>query len=127
MCQRIEKEMEKKEKEEHREKPFFQSKEEKEAFLKRHARTEIPKREFHPGETVSVYLGIDSGSTTTKFVLIDEDENIVDSFYASNEGEPLLIAKKALLAMNEKYRQMGVKLNIKAAGTTGYGEMLFYH
>lgn len=127
MCQRIEKELEKKEKDEHKEKPFFQSKEEKEAFLKRHARTEIPKRTFHPGEKLSVYLGIDSGSTTTKFVLIDENENIVDSFYASNEGEPLLIAKKALLEMNEKYRRMGVKLNIKAAGTTGYGEMLFYH
>ena len=127
MCQRIEKELEKKEKDEHKEKPFFQSKEEKEAFLKRHARTEIPKRTFHPGEELSVYLGIDSGSTTTKFVLIDENENIVDSFYASNEGEPLLIAKKALLEMNEKYRRMGVKLNIKAAGTTGYGEMLFYH
>ena len=127
MCQRIEKELEKKEKDEHKEKPFFQSKEEKEAFLKRHARTEIPKRTFHPGEELSVYLGIDSGSTTTKFVLIDENENIVDSFYASNEGEPLLIAKKALLEMNEKYRRMGVKLNIKAAGTTGYGEILFYH
>ena len=60
-------------------------------------------------------------------MLIDENENIVDSFYASNEGEPLLIAKKALLEMNEKYRRMSVKLNIKAAGTTGYGEMLFYH
>ncbi len=127
MCQRIEKEMGKKEKEDHKEKPFFQSKEERDAFLKRHARTEIPKREFHAGDVVSVYLGIDSGSTTTKFVLIDEDENIVDSFYASNEGEPLHIAKKALLDMNEKYRRMGVKLNIKAAGTTGYGEMLFYH
>ena len=127
MCQRIEKELEKKEKDEQKEKPFFQSKEEKEAFLKRHARTEIPKRTFHPGKELSVYLGIDSGSTTTKFVLIDENENIVDSFYASNEGEPLLIAKKALLEMNEKYRRMGVKLNIKAAGTTGYGEMLFYH
>jgi len=34
------------------------------------------------GQTVHAYLGIDSGSTTTKFVLIDEDENILDSFYA---------------------------------------------
>ena len=127
MCQRMEKEQQAKGREQHKELPFFQSEEEKEAFLKRHARPSVPKREFHPGEELSVYLGIDSGSTTTKFVLLDENENILDSFYASNEGDPLLIAKKALIEMNEKYRQMGVKLHIKAAGTTGYGEMLFYH
>ena len=38
------------------------------------------------GEVVRCFLGIDAGSTTTKFVLLDEQEEILDSFYAPNEG-----------------------------------------
>ena len=41
------------------------------------------------------------------------------------EGGPLTVAKKALIAMREKYASHGVRLEILAAGTTGYGEMLF--
>ena len=43
-----------------------------------------------PGEKVNVYLGIDSGSTTTKFVLMDEKEEILDSFYAPTRESPFL-------------------------------------
>lgn len=78
-----------------------------------------------PGSTLRAYLGIDSGSTTTKFVLLDENEELLDSFYAPNQGDPLTVAKKALIAMREKYASHGVRLEILAAGTTGYGEMLF--
>lgn len=82
---------------------FFESAEEKEEFLRRHA---LPEQSFCPGRKkvdvqpasgpVRAYLGIDCGSTTTKFVLINEDENLLDSFYASNAGEPLEVARKAL-------------------------------
>ena len=74
---------------------------------------------------IYAYLGIDSGSTTTKFVLIDEDEEILDTFYASNEGNPLDVAKRALIDMRNRYKDAGIRLHIIAAGTTGYGELLF--
>ena len=106
--------------------PFFWTEEEKEEFLKRHQRAELQLRVFQPGETVRAYLGIDSGSTTTNFVLIDENEEILDSFYAPNEGEPLLVAKEALIQVRDRYRRMGADLRILGAGTTGYGELLFY-
>lgn len=105
--------------------PFFASSEEKEAFLNRH---KLPENHFEKpeqGQTVHAYLGIDSGSTTTKFVLMDEDENILDSFYAPNEGNPLDVAKKALISLRDSYREAGVALDIIAVGTTGYGELLF--
>ena len=35
------------------------------------------------------FLGIDAGSTTTKAALIDEDCNLVYTYYSSNEGSPL--------------------------------------
>ena len=105
---------------------FFSNEAEKQDFLQRHAKKEIQKPQLQAGDCLRVYLGIDSGSTTTKFVLLDEAETVVDSFYASNQGSPLQVAKEALLAMRDSYREKGVDLQILAAGTTGYGEMLFF-
>ena len=105
--------------------PFFASKEEEEIFRRRHATKSVEWKQPEPGETVRAYLGIDSGSTTTKFVLIGEDEEILGSFYAPNEGEPLMVAKRALIEMRERYKKAGARLEIIAAGTTGYGEQLF--
>ncbi len=104
---------------------YFESEEEKRRFLDTHALPKWQPKNLVKGEKVRAYLGIDCGSTTTKFVLMDEQENILDSFYASNEGEPLKIAKEALLAMYRRYKEAGVELEIIAVGTTGYGEMLF--
>lgn len=104
---------------------YFESEKEKKRFLETHALPKWQPKNLVKGEKVRAYLGIDCGSTTTKFVLMDEQENILDSFYASNEGEPLKIAKEALLAMYRRYKEAGVELEIIAVGTTGYGEMLF--
>lgn len=104
---------------------FFESEEEHRAFNERHQLPEFTPYVPQKGETIHAYLGIDSGSTTTKFVLMDEDENILDSFYAPNEGDPLTIAKTALLTIHDRYEKAGAKLDIIAAGTTGYGELLF--
>ena len=105
--------------------PFFASEEEKAAFEKRHEKASRQWKKPRPGEKVNVYLGIDSGSTTTKFVLMDEKEEILDSFYAPNEGEPLLVAKKAMIQMRDRYKRDNIDLHILAVGTTGYGEQLF--
>jgi predicted CoA-substrate-specific enzyme activase len=72
-----------------------------------------------------VYLGIDAGSTTTKFALLNEQEHVVDTFYSNNRGDPLEVIKKALGDLYKKYADKGVALKIKALGTTGYGELLF--
>ena len=104
---------------------FFDSQEEYDAFVKRHQLPECTHFQPQAGQIVHAYLGIDSGSTTTKFVLIDEDENILDFFYAPNEGEPLAVAKAALKAVRDRCRAAGATLDIIAAGATGYGELLF--
>jgi predicted CoA-substrate-specific enzyme activase len=106
---------------------FFTTEKEREEFLAQHKTEEINRdiTARSGGETLRVYMGIDAGSTTTKFVLIDEEENIIDSFYSPNKGEPLKVIKKALVDMYEKYRNAGIKLEVIALGTTGYGELLF--
>lgn len=104
---------------------YFESEKECEAFRRENSLRGVPVHMPKEGEIVNAYLGIDAGSTTTKLVLMNEDEEIIDSFYASNEGSPLNVAKKALLAMYDKYRNVGATLNIIAAASTGYGEFLF--
>ena len=105
--------------------PFFENEEERRAFQKKHALPHWAPIQLREGQTVRAYLGIDSGSTTTKFVLMDEEENILDSFYSPNEGAPLDVAKNALLALRDRYRGAGAALEILGVGTTGYGEQLF--
>jgi len=116
---------------------FFNNEKEKQEFFDRHkahfnnSKTvnsvcdDTTTLKYKKGDTLRVYMGIDAGSTTTKFVLIDEDENVVDCFYSPNYGEPLRVIKKALLDLHAKYLNMGVTLDVIALGTTGYGELLF--
>lgn len=72
-----------------------------------------------------VWLGIDSGSTTTKLALVADDDQLIDSFYANNEGDPLEVARGALVSLRDRYAAAGVTLDIAGVGTTGYGELLF--
>ncbi|WP_461256753.1 acyl-CoA dehydratase activase [Treponema sp. R80B11-R83G3] len=108
---------------------FFANSKERKDFLARHKPINIKHDpasiNFLHGKTMRVYLGIDAGSTTTKFVLIDENENVIDSFYGNNKGEPLKVVKQALLDMHKKYKDLGIDLEVIAMGTTGYGELLF--
>ena len=104
---------------------FFSSKEEHDTFLKEHPKGDFTPAALTPGTTVRAWLGIDSGSTTTKFVLMGDDGKLLDFFYASNQGDPLTIAKNALITMRNRYRDAGVTLEILGCGSTGYGELLF--
>ena len=105
---------------------YFTSEEEHEAFLARHPLMVCPNEvpEDHGGE-FNAFLGIDSGSTTTKFVLLDENEDVIWQFYSRNNGEPLMVAKKALIEMRDAFQAKGCELKIRAVASTGYGELLF--
>ncbi len=107
--------------------PFFASEEERADFARRHP-AEVPApgpAAFSRGDTVHAILGIDSGSTTTKFALINAAGELLDSFYASNEGKPLDVARAGLMDLKCRWDEAGVALVIDAVGTTGYGEQLF--
>lgn len=110
---------------------FFKSEAEKEAFIKRHEKgkgvivTPVCHGDYCDDTIMPVYLGIDSGSTTSKFVLMDEDENIIDSFYGNNYGKPVEVVRNGLLAAFDKFKESGITLDIAGIGTTGYGEILF--
>ena len=105
--------------------PFFSSDEERVDFGRRHAAPKDPVPAPPVNGRLPVYLGIDSGSTTTKFALVDTAGVLVDSFYASNEGAPLDVAARALRELDARHRAAGHTLEVLGVGTTGYGELMF--
>ncbi|MDA3958216.1 acyl-CoA dehydratase activase [Oceanispirochaeta sp.] len=105
--------------------PYFQNAEEQQTFQTRHALPEMADLKEHEGEILNVYMGIDAGSTTSKFVLIDESDSPIYRFYSKNEGEPIKILQEGLLDLKKQCDDLNIELNILGVGTTGYGEMLF--
>ncbi|MDE7384338.1 MAG: acyl-CoA dehydratase activase [Anaeroplasmataceae bacterium] len=88
-------------------------------FRERHAKAHIDSLPLE-GYTGKLYLGIDSGSTTLKFVLIDEDEQIRFEKYQPNKGNPVEVIQTIFTELYNKYPN----LNIAGSASTGYGEEL---
>ena len=70
------------------------------------------------------FLGVDSGSTTTKIVVLDENQNLVYRHYANNEGNSLTKIADGLRDFYRLARERRVEANILSSAVTGYGEDL---
>ena len=70
------------------------------------------------------YLGIDSGSTTTKIVLTDDEEHILFKYYAKNNGNPINAVILGLKQLKETLQKENAKPVICGGCSTGYGEDL---
>ena len=100
-------------------KPLFESEKDLVNFRKRHQKNEVGilnAKNFKG----NVYIGIDAGSTTTKIVAINEDNEIVFNYYSGNKGNPLELIKNVLI---DFYKQNECAI-IKGSVVTGYGEEL---
>ncbi len=98
--------------------PLFADRREYDEFVSRHMRSDLSFENIYKYEG-EAYLGIDSGSTTTKLMLITPDCKILYSHYQSNNGQPLEIVVNRL---REIYSLIGDRINIRGACVTGYGE-----
>ena len=101
-------------------KPLFNNREEYDEFAQRHSKAQVPQKDI-ASYSGNAYLGIDCGSTTTKLVLLAEDDSILYSYYASNRGAPVEIVKWQLETI---YSLIGDRIKIKGSAVTGYGEEL---
>ena len=99
--------------------PLFANKEEYEAFHSRHMKASVPCVPFG-ADCGPVHIGIDSGSTTVKLVVIDEQSRILYTNYQPNLGNPVPLIRQQLLGLYEKHPN----LVIRSVTTTGYGEEL---
>jgi predicted CoA-substrate-specific enzyme activase len=68
-----------------------------------------------------VYLGIDVGSLSTNVVLIDDQNRVVARRYLPTASKPLDAIRRG---MQEIYDEVGDRVVVKAAGTTGSGRYL---
>lgn len=99
--------------------PLFANEQQYYEFKERHYKATVKTQDlanYHQ----KAYLGIDAGSTTTKMVLLSEENEILYSNYTSNQGNPIDVVKDNLL----KIYEINPSLKIASSGVTGYGEEL---
>ena len=99
--------------------PLFKDKQEYEDFHARHLKASVPCVPFG-ADCGPVHIGIDSGSTTIKLVVIDQNDNILFTSYQPNLGNPLPLVRETLLKLYQRHPG----LQIASVTTTGYGEEL---
>lgn len=75
-------------------------------------------------KNIECFLGIDSGSTTTKILVMDTDGNIVYTFYGTNQGNSLRKVIEGLNRFYQEARDQGVTFRFLSSAATGYGEDL---
>lgn len=100
-------------------KPLFESEEEYQEFLNRHAQSTVEYADI-ASYTGDVYLGVDAGSTTVKLVLIGENNELLYSRYEYSNGQPINMTLDTLQFLYKNYPN----LHIKSSAVTGYGEEL---
>ncbi|MDR2075599.1 MAG: 2-hydroxyacyl-CoA dehydratase [Desulfovibrio sp.] len=99
---------------------LFADAESRAAFFRRHGRRHVARLPLEQASG-NAWLGIDSGSTTIKAVLIDDRGRLLYSSYGPNKGHPLGAAVDIL---KEIYARKRPDLRIRAAAATGYGSAL---
>ena len=71
--------------------------------------------------SLTVYLGIDVGSVTTKLALVDEKGKYVDSVMLRTAGKPVMAVQNGL---KQLYDKKLTEYDVKGVGTTGSGRNL---
>ena len=101
--------------------PLFQNEAEYEEFHQRHLQDSVIIST--PENASEAFIGIDSGSTTIKIAVMSPNGELLDSFYQSNKGNPVVAVRDYLTSFYEKYPHC----QLLAGAVTGYGEDLIRH
>ena len=79
--------------------------------------TEAPPLEGRP----EVFLGIDVGSVSTNFALLDGEGNLLKEIYVPTQGRPVQVVTEGL---RDLWEEFGERIRIRGVGTTGSGREL---
>ena len=97
--------------------PLFNNEDEYIKFKERHAKAFVDTKDL-ASYTGKAYIGIDSGSTTVKAVVLSENCDLLFSKYMPSEGNPVQLIKSFL----QEIYEINPKLNVVSSAVTGYGE-----
>lgn len=84
----------------------------------------LKRAELGSKKNIECFLGIDSGSTTTKILIMDTDGDIVYTFYGTNQGNSLRKVIEGLNGFYQEAKNKGVTFRFISSAATGYGEDL---
>ncbi len=84
----------------------------------------LPRIDLNQADTGRCFLGIDSGSTATKIILLDNRGKMIFNLYEKNQGTPLITVTKGLQKLAKKAEKAGKKVVVAGSCATGYGEDL---
>ena len=87
-------------------------------FRERHDQAKVARADLV--QSSEVYLGIDAGSTTVKFAVIDGEGRLLLSHYQSNNGNPVPLVRGFI----QRLYKEAPWVTVKGSAVTGYGEDL---
>ncbi len=86
----------------------------------------VKKTPINQYKNKKCFLGIDSGSTTTKITVIGEQHELLFDFYSNNKGNPIETVQQGLQLFYSQLQKNphAHQIKILASGVAGYGEDL---
>ncbi len=103
--------------------PLFHSEDEFKQWMSSKNLYVVPGTLLDTSKPANCYLGVDSGSTTTKVVLMNENGELVYSDYQRNNGDSFKAFFNMLKSLHAHFPNPE-NIVIKASCVTGYGENL---
>src|ERR1700723_1713391 len=92
------------------------------SFKSAYKKKKFTPAEFYPGQTVSGFVGIDGGSTSTKAVLLGKQGEILCKTYQLSNGNPIQDGIEMFEKLREQIETKGATLEVLGVGTTGYAK-----
>jgi len=99
--------------------------EQRDAFVDKYREPHYADTLLESGKTYRGVIGLDGGSTSSKCVFIDENENILKKVYTLSKGNPIQDMKDMFAQMRQWATDQGAVLEVVGFGVTGYaGDVL---
>ncbi|MCU0587540.1 MAG: acyl-CoA dehydratase activase [Syntrophobacteraceae bacterium] len=67
---------------------------------------------------ISAFLGVDIGSTSTKYALIDDEGQLIHKCYVPTQGKPIEVTQRLIRTL---VTEVGKRIRLKGIATTGSG------
>jgi predicted CoA-substrate-specific enzyme activase len=101
---------------------LIESKEELDSFSSAYRKAKFVPAAFQRGTTVSGFVGVDGGSTSTKAVLLSESGDILCKAYQLSNGNPIQDTIDMFEKLRLQVESQGANLEVLGVGTTGYAK-----
>ena len=104
---------------------LVETEQERDTFIEKYKEPPYSDTLLDNGRTYRGVIGLDGGSTSSKCVFIDENENILKKVYTLSKGNPIQDMKDMFTQMKAWATEQGATLEVTGFGVTGYaGDVL---